>query len=158
MPRLSMTICAAFCVLLPAITASNAAAQATGAKSAKLPAAADAKLLSPPKINVTRSGGGIGTVTGPAGLNCGTACKADVGVGTHTFTAVPDKATSYFAGWSGNVPPACATNPSCAVTIILAGAPPITLVARFERLPRLSVAILGDINSGQVGMVSAIGN
>jgi hypothetical protein len=142
-------------MLLLALGGSSVGAQATGTKPAKLPAVADAKLLSPPKLKVSRTGSGTGTVTGPGGLNCGTACAADVGVGTHTLTAVPDKATSYFAGWSGNVPPACATTPSCAVAIVLAGAPPITLVARFERLPRLSVAVLGDINSGQVGMVTA---
>lgn len=65
-------------------------------------------------LTVTKSGEGEGTVESePAGIDCGTACKAEYNAGTEvTLTATPD-AHSEFSGWSG----ACTGTGACTVTI-----------------------------------------
>ena len=66
-------------------------------------------------LNVTRAGGGGGTVTSnPAGVNCGVTCEAYFApASTVTLTAAP-VAGSIFTGWSG----ACTgTTPSCGVAM-----------------------------------------
>ena len=70
--------------------------------------------VSQPRITVTRSGSGPGTVTStPLGINCGSTCTADFPAGISvTFTAVAAPGSA-FAGWSG----ACSgTDNKCSIT------------------------------------------
>ena len=65
-------------------------------------------------LTVSRAGAGTGTVSGPAGINCGSACSATFGAGAVvTLTATP-AAGSVFAGWSGG---GCSGTGSCVVTV-----------------------------------------
>ena len=67
-------------------------------------------------VTVTKSGTGMGTVrSSPAGIDCGATCTANfVLAGSVTLQALPDAATSDFAGWGG----ACSGSSSiCTVTV-----------------------------------------
>jgi glucose/arabinose dehydrogenase len=66
-----------------------------------------------PRLTVTRSGAGTGTVQGPGGLDCGVVCSVVYDPGqTVTLTAtVP--ASSWLAGWSG----ACGGTDDCVVVM-----------------------------------------
>lgn len=78
-----------------------------------------------PSINVSKVGGGSGTVTSsPAGINCDSTCINTPSSRTLvTLTAKP-AAGSYFAGWSG----VCSGVGSCVVTVTTAS----YVTARFE--------------------------
>ena len=67
-----------------------------------------------PRLTVTKSGDGSGTVTStPAGIDCGTLCASGFEEGTTvTLTAVADSG-SEFTGWSG----ACTGVGPCLVTL-----------------------------------------
>jgi glucose/arabinose dehydrogenase len=68
-------------------------------------------------LTVSRAGAGAGTVSGPAGINCGSVCSATFGAGAVvTLTATP-AAGSAFAGWSGG---GCSGTGSCVVTVTAA--------------------------------------
>ena len=68
-------------------------------------------------LTVSRTGTGTGTVSGPAGINCGSVCSATFGAGALvTLTATP-AAGSVFAGWSGG---GCSGTGSCVVTLTAA--------------------------------------
>src|SRR3989475_6233924 len=65
-------------------------------------------------LTVSRAGAGTRAVSGPAGINCGSACSATFGAGAVvTLTATP-AAGSVFAGWSGG---GCSGTGSCVVTV-----------------------------------------
>jgi len=79
---------------------------------------------SPVTLTITRRGTGHGTVAGPSGIDCGSACSADLAPGTAiTLSATADPGT-VFTGWSG----ACSgVNAACTLTINAAA----TVVATF---------------------------
>ena len=64
-----------------------------------------------PRLTVARSGGGAGTVNGPDGISCGTACSALYEPGQTVTLTVSLPETSWFAGWSG----ACGGTGDCVV-------------------------------------------
>jgi glucose/arabinose dehydrogenase len=64
-----------------------------------------------PRLTVTRSGSGTGTVSGPGGLACGSACNVPYEPGEAVTLTVTPGASSWFAGWSG----ACSGTGSCTV-------------------------------------------
>jgi hypothetical protein len=77
-----------------------------------------------PRITVTKTGMGSGTVTSaPPGLDCGATCTATFTKGDSiTLTAVPDS-DSIFVGWGG----ACSGTDPCIMTITAA----MTVIATF---------------------------
>lgn len=86
----------------------------------------------PPKLNVTLSGAGSGTVTSsPPGINCPTqACTASFDMNTTvTLTATPNS-SSTFNSWSGAAAP-CGTNATCSVTITGSF---VAVVANFDQI------------------------
>jgi glucose/arabinose dehydrogenase len=84
-------------------------------------------------LTVARSGAGSGTVTGPAGISCGSVCSRTFGAGaTVTLTATP-AAGSVFAGWSGG---GCAGTGSCVVTVTAA----TTVTASFS-VPTVTLTV-----------------
>ena len=84
-------------------------------------------------LTVSRAGAGTGTVSGPAGINCGSVCSATFGAGAVvTLTATP-AAGSVFAGWSGG---GCSGTGSCVVTVTAA----TTVTATFS-VPTFTLTI-----------------
>ena len=64
---------------------------------------------------VTKSGAGSGTVTSPAGINCGSECQKEILAGTRVaLTATPD-ANSFFKEWQGRC---SGTNTTCSNLVI----------------------------------------
>ncbi len=61
-----------------------------------------AQLISTHTLNVTISGLGAGSVTGPQGISCPSTCSADYDIGTIVPLTPIYAAGSYFAGWSGD--------------------------------------------------------
>jgi len=62
------------------------------------------------ELVVSKLGAGTGTVTSPAGINCGSECKKEILAGTKvSLTATPD-ANSYFKEWQGKC---TGTNTTC---------------------------------------------
>lgn len=62
-----------------------------------------AQIGGPYTLTITKSGGGIGSVTSsPPGIDCGSKCRAEFPSGTNiSLTAVADSA-SYFSSWGGD--------------------------------------------------------
>ncbi len=64
-------------------------------------------------LSVQKAGDGVGTVTSPAGIDCGVACSGSYAAGTVvTLTATPATGSS-FAGWGGN----CSGTGNCTLTM-----------------------------------------
>jgi phospholipase C len=85
---------------------------------------------------VTVSLSGTGTVTStPAGITCGTTCKANFANGTQVTLAEKAGAGFSFAGWSG----ACTGASNCAIAVSAASA----VTATFQPLPVLQVTVAG---------------
>jgi hypothetical protein len=64
-------------------------------------------------LSVERTGDGAGTVTSPAGIDCGVACSGSYAAGTVvTLTATPATRSS-FAGWGGD----CSGTGNCTLTM-----------------------------------------
>ena len=64
-------------------------------------------------LSVQKAGGGAGTVTSPAGIDCGVACSGSYAAGTVvTLTASPATGSS-FAGWGGD----CSGTGNCTLTM-----------------------------------------
>lgn len=107
-----------------------------------------------PVIQVTKSGGGAGTVTSsPVGISCGTTCQLSLPGGTPVvLSAVPD-AGSVFLGWSGG---GCTGTGTCMASYPV-GSPGGTLTARFE-LPNQTLSITkngagsGTVSSAPAGI------
>jgi hypothetical protein len=80
-------------------------------------------------VSISKAGSGTGTVTsGPAGIDCGTACQSIFHGGlTVTFTATPDSG-SVFSGWSDA---SCGANPTCVVSV----ESDVSLTATFDPSP-----------------------
>ena len=70
--------------------------------------------IRPRTVNVSKAGGGFGTVTSsPAGISCGAACSADFDGGSN-ITLTPTPAIgSIFSGWSGG---GCSGTGTCNIT------------------------------------------
>lgn len=86
----------------------------------------------PPKLNVTLSGAGSGTVTSsPPGINCpAQACTASFDMNTTvTLTATPNS-SSTFNSWSGAAS-SCGANATCTVTI---NGSFVAVVANFDQI------------------------
>ena len=66
-----------------------------------------------PRLTVTRSGAGTGTVSGPEGLNCGTVCSVEYDPGEVVTLTVTVPEGSWLAGWSG----ACRGTGDCVVVM-----------------------------------------
>jgi glucose/arabinose dehydrogenase len=66
-----------------------------------------------PRLTVTRTGGGAGTVDGPGGLACGAVCSVEYEPGTTVTLTAAAAASSFFAGWSG----ACGGTEDCVVVM-----------------------------------------
>ena len=64
-----------------------------------------------PRLTVTRSGSGTGTVNGPGGLACGGVCSVEYEPGELVTLTATLSANSWLAGWSG----ACGGTADCAV-------------------------------------------
>ncbi len=64
-----------------------------------------------PRLTVTRSGGGTGTVNGPDGLACGTDCSREYEPGEVVTLTADVAPNSWLAGWSG----ACGGAGNCTV-------------------------------------------
>jgi hypothetical protein len=78
-------------------------------------------------LSVEKTGDGAGTVTSPAGIDCGVACSGSYAAGTVvTLSAGPDSGSS-FAGWSGD----CSGTGDCTLTLSEAH----TVSAAFARVP-----------------------
>lgn len=70
-----------------------------------------------PALTIGRTGTGAGTVTSPAGIDCGATCSVAVAQGAEvTLTAAPD-AGSTFTGWAGA---GCTGTGTCTVTMTAA--------------------------------------
>jgi YD repeat-containing protein len=68
-----------------------------------------------PKLAVTKSGNGTGTVTSsPAGINCGTDCEEFFNRGTAVVLGPFPTSDSYFYGWSGG---GCTGTGNCNITM-----------------------------------------
>ena len=69
----------------------------------------------PYTLNVAKQGNGNGTLTSaPAGINCGTVCRANFDYGSQvTLTATPQDKQTVFMGWSGD----CSGMSTCIVTM-----------------------------------------
>ncbi|MBX3273381.1 MAG: hypothetical protein KF729_24170 [Sandaracinaceae bacterium] len=95
-------------------------------------------------LTVRRAGTGTGRVTSaPAGIDCGTDCSEDYAYDTRvTLSALPDTATSRFAGWSG----ACSGMDACAVTMTEAR----DVTATFTLLDRALDVEVGGRGAGSV--------
>ena len=67
-------------------------------------------------LYVTKSGGGLGTVTSsPAGINCGAACMASFPAATSvTLTATPQSSLYSFLGWTGS---GCSGSGTCTIAL-----------------------------------------
>ena len=64
-------------------------------------------------LSVQKAGDGVGTVTSPAGIDCGVACSGSYAAGAVvTLTATPATGSS-FAGWGGN----CSGTGNCTLTM-----------------------------------------
>ncbi len=66
-----------------------------------------------PRLTVTRSGAGAGTVHGPGGLDCGTVCSVEYDPGETVTLTVTVSESSWLAGWSG----ACGGTGDCVVVM-----------------------------------------
>ena len=68
----------------------------------------------PVTLSVSKTGSGSGTVSSPAGIDCGATCSATYDGCTTSVTLTADPATgSIFTGWSG----ACTDSGACSVTM-----------------------------------------
>jgi hypothetical protein len=95
-------------------------------------------------VNVESSGDGSGTVTsGPAGINCGSACSANFTSGT-TVT-LGESTSDDFGGWSGTC--GCSGTGACSFMVI--GACSVT--AEFDAASYLMSAFAGNSQTGTVG-------
>jgi glucose/arabinose dehydrogenase len=66
-----------------------------------------------PRLTVTRSGVGIGTVNGPGGIACGNVCTAEFEPGESVTLTTAIDPNSWLAGWSG----ACGGAGDCTVVM-----------------------------------------
>jgi hypothetical protein len=64
-------------------------------------------------LTVSKTGAGSGTVSGPAGIDCGSSCAANFNNGSQV-TLNATATTGSFAGWSGG---GCSGTSSCTVTM-----------------------------------------
>jgi hypothetical protein len=80
------------------------------------------------KLTVRKRGEGTGTVTGPAGIDCGAACTGEIEQGgSATLSASPGPGST-FAGWSGG---GCSGTEPCTVTVSADS----EVTALFEKAP-----------------------
>lgn len=95
------------------------------------------------KITVTRDGAGSGTVSSPAGIDCGATCELMVPEGTEVVLTATADAASWFQGWPSGP---CSGRQSCTFTV-LADA---TVASTFAPLPNTifvsSITHDGDFN------------
>lgn len=92
-------------------------------------------------VQVTKQGGGGGTVSSTSGINCGPTCSSAVADGTSvTLTAAPD-ATSLFTAWGGDAA-TCGTSTVCILTVSQA----TNAIAMFDKIAAypLTVSITGS--------------
>ena len=76
---------------------------------------ADLMVLNTYILNVSKSGGGSGTVTSsPAGINCGSTCSASFNYNTNVTLTAVSSTGSTFTGWSDS---GCSGTGTCTVTM-----------------------------------------
>ena len=111
--------------------------------------AVSAEFVTKPKLTVSDTGPGEGTVTSsPPGINCGTTCAAQYNSGTKvTLTATPAE-HSEFKGWSG----ACTGAGTCEVTMSEAK----SVSAEFAPKPRFKLTV-SDTGPGEGTVTSSPG-
>ena len=118
---------AASCIVTPKVTTTYTVAGISNAGTGNTASATVTVSTSTFSLTVAKSGAGSGTVTSPAGINCGATCSASLASGTKVaLTATPASGSS-FAGWSG----ACTGTGICAVTMDAAK----TVTATFNIVP-----------------------
>lgn len=101
-----------------------------------------------PKLTVSLTGSGTGTVTGP-GISCNPDCSETYPLGTEvTLTATPDKAST-FIGWSGD----CSGTGTCKVTMTADK----SVTAKFEPTPSRTLTVQAGFKSAPstIGTVSS---
>jgi Divergent InlB B-repeat domain len=79
-------------------------------------------------LQVSKTGSGSGSVTGPEGLNCGNDCRRNLNFARLVTLEADPAAGSRFDGWVGGV---CGSNPTCRFAV----GPVTSLRARFGEMP-----------------------
>ena len=98
-----------------------------------------ATFASSPALSLSLSGTGSGTVTSnPAGISCGTTCKAAFSPGTSIALTATPAANSTFAGWSG----ACSGTGACALNLTNSASVTASFTAGSQS-PTLTVSLAG---------------
>ncbi|WP_277458288.1 MULTISPECIES: InlB B-repeat-containing protein [Methylococcus] len=102
----------------------------------------------PVVLNVNRTGEG-GVISDPAGINCGSQCRATFARGTNVVLAATPAYGYRFAGWSGGV---CSGTGPCGIT--LDGNRTVT--ANFTPIPRYGLVVIrsgsGTVTSSPAGI------
>ncbi len=108
-----------------------------------------AEFVAKPKLTVSDTGSGEGTVTSsPAGINCGATCAAQYSTNTVvTLTATPAE-HSEFKSWTG----ACTGTGTCEVTMSQAR----SVSAEFEHKPKFKLTV-SDTGPGEGTVTSSPG-